>query len=59
MRSMTNKEELTEAIIKKMDYVLGGITDKSPRDRDLLIAQTVMALSEAYKNLQEAENDSN
>ena len=51
---MTNEEERT-TLLSKIDYVLGGINDASSRDTDLKIAQTVQALSEAYKNLRGEE----
>jgi len=48
---MTDKERVVEKIIEKIDYVLGGINQISTRQADLLSAQAVRELSEAYKNL--------
>lgn len=48
---------MTDAIIKRIDLVIGGINSRSSREADLLSAQAVQALSEAYKNLKEADHD--
>jgi hypothetical protein len=48
-------ENLREDILSKIDFLLGGINDNSLRSDDLMIAQTVQALSESYKNLKEEE----
>lgn len=48
---------LTDAITKKIDLVIGGINSRSSREADLLSAQAVQALSEAYKNLKETDHD--
>lgn len=47
------KTDICKRIIKKIDLILPGISDSSKRDMDLIIAQTVQALSEAYKNLKD------
>lgn len=47
----TNKEQAEREIIDKIRLTVGGITHESPRDRDLMIAQTVQALAAAYKDL--------
>ena len=58
---MTNKEatksDICKQIVEKIDLILPGISDSSRRDMDLIIAQTVQALSEAYKNLKDVENE--
>jgi hypothetical protein len=45
-------ENIREGILSKIDFLLAGINDNSVRTDDLMIAQTVQALSEAYKNLE-------
>lgn len=45
-------EELQEKIRRKIDYVLAGINNSTDRRTDLLVAQTVQALTEAHKNLE-------
>ena len=45
--------ETRKTILTKIDFLIAGITSGSSREIDLMIAQTVQALSEAYKNLEE------
>ena len=50
-------EEVRKTILSKIDFLIGGINDKSFRTDDLMIAQTIQALSEAYKNLERCKGE--
>lgn len=54
---LDTKTDVCKRIIEKIDLILPGISDSSKRDMDLIIAQTVQALSEAYKNLKDVDNE--
>lgn len=50
-----NNENLREDILSKIELLLGSINEGSKREVDLMVAQTIEALSEAYKNLKEED----
>jgi hypothetical protein len=53
---MTN-EEIRTTILSKIDLLLGSINESSKREVDLMVSQTIQALSESYKNLEGTNNE--
>jgi hypothetical protein len=55
-QKMTN-EEIRTTILSKINLLLGSINESSKREVDLMVSQTIQALSESYKNLEGTNNE--